>query len=492
MPRVNFLGAVVTETDRAAVATTWRVAVDLRRNHEHGTVATIGDAPLVVDAGLLLKERIVEFLRLVDVVRSNHDVTEHSCLLLIDNDRPDAFPRVHQLEAFVDVVELQRVRDHRVDRDLPVHVPVDDLRHVGAALGAAECGAAPVSASDQLKWPGRDLLAGLGDTDDDAGAPAALAAFERGAHHLDVPGRIESVVGAAVGDLEYLVDDRLAVLAAAVDEVGHSELAAPIFTGGVDVDADDDDSADQPRALDDVETNSAEPEHDHARAWLDLRGLDHRADPGGDAAADVAGRLERRVLADLRHRDFGQHGEVRKSRAAHVMVDRLALVREAAGTVGHHALALGRADRGAEVGLAAEARLTLAAFGRVQRDDVVARLDAGDARPDLAHDARTLMAEDRREQPFAVEPVERVGIGMADAGRHDLDQDFAGLGPIEIDLDHLERLLGREGDGRAGLHEQAFPNRVSPLLATAGPLSQCSGRKRVPPWPNVRLPAATR
>jgi hypothetical protein len=45
------------------------------------------------------------------------------------------------------------------------------------------------------------------------------------------------------------------------------------------------------------------------------------------------------------------------------------------------------------------------------------------------------------EDPFAVEPVERVGVGMADARRHDLDQDFALLRAVEIDLDDLERLL---------------------------------------------------
>ena len=62
------------------------------------------------------------------------------------------------------------------------------------------------------------------------------------------------------------------------------------------------------------------------------------------------------------------------------------------------------------------------------------------------------MAEDRGEHALAVEPVERVGVGVADAGRHDLDQHFAGLGPFEVDLDDLERLLGCEGDGGAGLH----------------------------------------
>ncbi len=238
----------------------------------------------------------------------------------------------------------------------------------------------------------------------------------------------------------------------AVDEVGHPELAAPFLAVGVDVDADDPVRADQLRALDDVEADAAEAENDDVRARLDLGGLDDCADAGGDSAADVAAGLERRVLADLRHRDLGQHGEVREGRAAHVMEDGLALVAEAASAVGHHALALRRADRGAEVGLAGEARLTLAAFGRVQRDDVVARLHAGDARPDLAHHARALVAEDRGEDAFAVEPVERVGVGVADAGRHDLDQHFALLRAFEVDLDDLERLLGLESDGGAGLH----------------------------------------
>ena len=80
-----------------------------------------------------------------------------------------------------------------------------------------------------------------------------------------------------------------AVLAAGVDEVGHAELRAPFLTGRIDVDADDPVRADQLCALDHVEPDPAEPEHDHVRARLDLGGLDHRADPGRDPAADVAG-----------------------------------------------------------------------------------------------------------------------------------------------------------------------------------------------------------
>ena len=234
--------------------------------------------------------------------------------------------------------------------------------------------------------------------------------------------------------------------------MGHAEAAAPFFLGVVDVDADDLVGADHPRALDHVEPDAAEAEHHHVGARRDLRGIDHRADAGRDAAADVAALVERRVLADLGDRDLRQHGEIRKGRAAHVMEDRLALVAEARGAVGHHALALGRADRGAEVGLLAEAAFALPAFRRVERDHMVARLHRGDARADLANDAGALMAEDRREDPLAVEAIERVGVGVANSGRLDLDQDFAGLGAFQIEFDDFERLLGLKGDCGACLH----------------------------------------
>src|SRR3546814_4813155 len=49
-------------------------------------------------------------------------------------------------EALVDLFQRQHMGDHRVDLDLAVHVPVDDLGYVGAALRPAERGAAPVAA----------------------------------------------------------------------------------------------------------------------------------------------------------------------------------------------------------------------------------------------------------------------------------------------------------------------------------------------------------
>src|SRR5260221_11694788 len=119
---------------------------------------------------------------------------------LVDDDRTDRLSFVHQIEALVDVLQLEDVGDHRVDLNLLVHVPVDDLRHVGAAAGAAEGGALPDATGDELERPRGDLLAGFGDADHHGHAPAAVTGFQRLAHHGGVAGAVEGVIGAAVGE----------------------------------------------------------------------------------------------------------------------------------------------------------------------------------------------------------------------------------------------------------------------------------------------------
>src|SRR3546814_3607411 len=91
------------------------------------------------------------------------------------------------------------------------------------------------------------------------------------------------------------------------------------------------------------------------------------------------------------------------------MKDRLSLIAEPAGAVGHHALALGRPDRGAQVRFLAEVGFALAAFGRVERDDMVADLHRGYARAHLAHDSSAFMAKDRREDALRILALQRVG-----------------------------------------------------------------------------------
>jgi len=84
------------------------------------------------------------------------------------------------------------------------------------------------------------------------------------------------------------------------------------------------------------------------------------------------------------------------------VVDLLALAGEALGAVGHDALALGSTHGAAEVGLAREAELALAALGSVEGDNVVADLDVVDAGADRLDDTSALVAENHGEGTLRV------------------------------------------------------------------------------------------
>ena len=193
---------------------------------------------------------------------------------------------------------------------------------------------------------------------------------------------------------------------------------------------------------------------DHPRAWFErdrspLRSVLLAPDV---ADLDVADLVERRVLADFRDCDLGQHGVVRERRRAHVVEEGLLAETESARAVRHHAPPLGLADGLAVVGLPARAVGALAALGGVEGDDVVARLQALDARADVDDDACALVPEDGGEEPFGVGAGQRELVGVAHAGGLDLDEDLAGAGSVEGDGLDGQGLAGLVGDGGSGLH----------------------------------------
>src|SRR5438874_277155 len=180
---------------------------------------------------------------------------------------------MHQVEALVDVLELQGVRDQIVDVDLLLHIPIDDLRDVGAAPGAAERGSLPHSAGHELKRPSADLLPRCGDTDDDADAPAAMAAFQGLPHRLHIADALKAVIGAALGQIDEIRHE-IALDLLRVDEMRHAELLGEGAAARVQIDPDDHVGPGHTAALQDVEPDAAEPEYDDPRAGLDLGGVD--------------------------------------------------------------------------------------------------------------------------------------------------------------------------------------------------------------------------
>src|SRR3984885_13930464 len=245
------------------------------------------------------------------------DMNVHGPILLafeipsVNDDRSDRFTFLHQVEPFVDFLEREGVGDHRIDLNFAVHVPVDDFWYVGAAAGAAECRTFPDTAGDELERPGGDFLAGFGHADHHGYAPATVTGFERLPHHGGIAGTVKGEIGAPIRQRDQMLHD-IASDFLRIDEISHAELATPVFLGVVDVDADDLVGADHLGALDNIESNTTQTEHDDICARRYLGGVDHGADAGRDATTDVAALVERSVVADFCDRDFRQHGEVRE------------------------------------------------------------------------------------------------------------------------------------------------------------------------------------
>lgn len=159
---------------------------------------------------------------------------------------------------------------------------------------------------------GRNLLAGGGDANDDALAPALVAGLEGGAHDGDVAGAVERVVAAAVRHLDELLDDGLALELERVDEVGSAELARPFLLGRVDVDDDDAAGLVHDGALDDREAYAARAEHGNGGSLLDASRDAGRAVAGRDTASQEAGPVHGRILLHGDDADVGHHRVLRE------------------------------------------------------------------------------------------------------------------------------------------------------------------------------------
>ena len=83
---------------------------------------------------------------------------------------------------------------------------------------------------------------------------------------------------------------------------------------------------------------------------------------------------------------------------------------------------------------------------------MIALFHSGHAGTDIDDDAGALVAEDRRKQPLGVGAGQGELVGVADAGRLDLDQNLAGTRAFELDGGHFERFAGAEGYGGANIH----------------------------------------
>ena len=90
---------------------------------------------------------------------------------------------------------------------------------------------------------------------------------------------------------------------------------------------------------------------------------------------------------------------------------------------------------------------------------MVTRLDAGDARPHLLHDARSLVASNHRESRHDV-AVPQMLVRMAEASGHEAHQDLVILRGVEVQLGDLPVLLDAAEYGSSGFHRARLESNI--------------------------------
>lgn len=195
-------------------------------------------------------------------------------------------------------------------------------------------GATPLGEVYIQLTPRGDLLASSSHADDDRLAPALVACLEGGPHYTDIAGAVEGVVAAAIGHLDQLVLDSLALgQFRRIYKISCAELLTPLLLRVVNVDDDDLAGLVLDSALDNRQPYAAGTEHSDIGAFLNAA-LAGRNSCGtiarSNAAAKQAGAVHRGLLlGDSDDGDVGDDGVLREGRRAHEVQQVLALALEA-------------------------------------------------------------------------------------------------------------------------------------------------------------------
>src|SRR5690606_2909120 len=167
---------------------------------------------------------------------------------------------VHQVERFVDVLKAHGVGDKGIEADIAAHGLLDHAGQLAAAFDATKRRAAPDAAGNQLERARADFLAGAGGADNDAFAPALVAALECGAPHVHIADALHTGVDAAVGHGDEDSLERVVVFLR-VAETGGAPLFRQRELGRAGVDRDGAPRLPLHGALHDREADAAEAEY---------------------------------------------------------------------------------------------------------------------------------------------------------------------------------------------------------------------------------------
>src|SRR5215470_3931924 len=373
-------------------------------------------------------------------------------LVLVDDHAADVLAVEHVLVALVDLVQLVPASDQLVQLELARLVQADQERHVDQGAPTAVDRAldlAPVAEQhagvlvDHAPPDRGDRdLAGLADDLDgvlDHLVVQDADGDDRAVGELAPGGLADEVEGLLGGGEGVRGAEHLGHLPLELHRVDHDHVLRP----------------GEPRALHRVAAHPAGAVDHHGVAGAHVAGPYRRAPAGRHPAGHQRRDVEADPLGDL---DDGElvHHRVLRERAEHAQAaEVLAALVEPERAVREHP-GRGVLAGVAQVLAAGRAVPALAAGGDERAGHVVADGNPGDGITHRVHDARALVPADNRHPHRRVALLDVV-VGVAQAGRVELDPDLVRLRVIELKLGDLPRLAGFPADRGSRCHAHGYP-----------------------------------
>lgn len=240
-----------------------------------------------------------------------------------------------------------------------------------------------------------------------------MTSLESVSHHANVTGSVEGEVETAVGLLNEVINNALALgEILGVDKVGGTKLLGPLLLLRVGVNSKDPLATLRLSTLQDTQADTANTKDGDVRA-LNTLTLGGSTVTCGDTATKETRSLEWSFRVDGNDGELRDDSVLRESRAAHKVQDVLTFALESGSSVRHHTLTLGGSHSTTEVSLSGFAELAFSALSSVERNNVVANLDVVDALADRLDDTTTLVSKDDGEGSLRVAAGKSIGVGVA-------------------------------------------------------------------------------
>lgn len=142
---------------------------------------------------------------------------------------------VHDIKCLIDIIDAKGVSNKLIHLESAFLIFLNETRHFGSALDTTKSRSLPDATGNQLEWTSGDLFTSSCYTNNDGFTPSLVASLKSGTHDLCVASAVESVVEAAVSEVNQNLLNGLVLIIVGIDEFGDTKFSGNLFFVGIDI-----------------------------------------------------------------------------------------------------------------------------------------------------------------------------------------------------------------------------------------------------------------